>query len=129
MIKRIFCTLLLSIGMVLLPAGVAVAQSPFDPACGTGVNAGNSTVCKSRNEKANPITGKDGVLARGTRLIAVVAGVAAVIGIIVGGIRFITASGDPNGISGARNTILFSVIGLIIVVLAQGIVVFVLNRL
>jgi cytochrome bd-type quinol oxidase subunit 2 len=59
---------------------------------------------------------------------SVIVGVVAVIMIIVGGFRYITSGGDSNNISGAKNTIIYAIIGLIIVALAQFIVQFVLNK-
>ena len=47
--------------------------------------------------------------------------------IIVGGIRYITSGGDSGNISSAKNTIIYAVIGLIIVALAQILVHYVLS--
>ena len=46
--------------------------------------------------------------------------------VIIGGLKYITSGGDSGNVTGAKNTILYAVIGLIIVVLAQVIVRFVL---
>ena len=48
--------------------------------------------------------------------------------VIFGGIKFIVSQGDPQGIASARDTIINSVIGLIICILATTIVAFVANR-
>jgi len=55
-------------------------------------------------------------------------GAVAVIMIIVGGFRYVTSAGNAETAKGARNTILYAVIGLVIVALAQIIVHFVLNN-
>ena len=47
--------------------------------------------------------------------------------IIFGGFRYITSGGNDNNVSSAKNTILYAVIGLVIVALSQFIVRFVLN--
>ena len=54
--------------------------------------------------------------------------IAAVIMIIWGGFRYVTSGGDSNKVSSAKNTIIYAVIGLIIVALAQFIVKFVLDK-
>jgi len=54
--------------------------------------------------------------------------VAAVIMIIVGGFRYITSGGDSTRVGGAKNTLIYAIVGLIIVALAQAIVHFVLNN-
>jgi hypothetical protein len=49
-------------------------------------------------------------------------GVIAVIMIVYGGIQYITSVGNPAGIAKAKNTILYSLVGLIIVIAAAAIV-------
>ncbi len=60
-------------------------------------------------------------------IFSVVVGVIAVIMIIIGGLKYIMSSGDPSNITSAKNTILYAVIGLAIVALAQVIVLFVID--
>ncbi len=52
----------------------------------------------------------------------------AVIMIIVGGLRYITSGGSDTSVTSAKNTILYAIIGLIIVALAQIMVRFVLSK-
>ena len=61
-------------------------------------------------------------------LLSVIVGIVAVIMIIVGGFRYITSGGSDTGVTGAKNTILYAIIGLIIVALAQLLVRFVLRQ-
>jgi hypothetical protein len=61
-------------------------------------------------------------------LFSVVVGVVAVLMIIVGGFRYITSGGDSSNVAGAKNTILYAIVGLVIVALAQFIVKFVLGK-
>jgi cytochrome bd-type quinol oxidase subunit 2 len=61
-------------------------------------------------------------------IFSLVVGVVAVIMIIIGGFRYITSGGDSNNVTAAKNTILYAIIGLVIVALAQFIVRFVLAR-
>lgn len=61
-------------------------------------------------------------------IISLVVGVVAVIMIIVGGLRYITSGGDSGNVTGAKNTILYAIVGLVVVALAQLIVRFVINR-
>jgi hypothetical protein len=61
-------------------------------------------------------------------LLSVFAGIIAVIMIIVAGLRFVTSSGNQESIAAARRTILYAVIGLVVIALAQVIVHFVLNN-
>ena len=54
-----------------------------------------------------------------------VAGAIAVIIIVIGGIRYITSTGDSSRIKAAKDTILYAVIGLVVVIIARAIVGFV----
>lgn len=61
-------------------------------------------------------------------IFSVIVGVIAVIMIIYGGFKYITSGGDSGKISAAQQTIIYAIVGLIIVALAQIIVRFVLSR-
>lgn len=61
-------------------------------------------------------------------LLSWVVGVISVIMIIVGGFKYITSGGASDKVTGAKNTIIYAIIGLIIVALAQFIVNFVLAK-
>lgn len=58
-----------------------------------------------------------------------VIGVVAVIMVMISGFKYITSGGDSNGVSSAKNTLIYAIVGLIIVVLAQFLVHFVLNNI
>ena len=61
-------------------------------------------------------------------ILSIVVGIVAVIMIIIGGFRYITSGGKQETVTAAKNTILYAVIGLVIVALAQLIVHFILNK-
>lgn len=61
-------------------------------------------------------------------VISIIVGVIAVIMIIFGGLKYITSGGDSNKITAAKNTIMYALIGLVVVALAQFIVRFVLSK-
>lgn len=57
-----------------------------------------------------------------------VVGVVAVIFIIIGGFKFVTSGGDSGKVGSAKSTILYALIGLAVIALAQIIVQFVLKK-
>lgn len=63
-----------------------------------------------------------------TNLLLFLIGAAAVIAILIGAIKYVTANGDQSSLTAAKNTILYAVIGLIVAVAAGAIVNFVLNQ-
>jgi hypothetical protein len=60
-------------------------------------------------------------------IISIFGGALAVIMLIIGGFRYITSGGSPEATKGARNTIVYALIGLVIIATAQIIVHFVIN--
>lgn len=71
----------------------------------------------------------DSIITTVINIISIVVGIVAVIMIIIGGFKYITSNGDSGAVSGAKNTILYAIVGLVVVALAQIIVRFVVNRL
>jgi hypothetical protein len=62
-------------------------------------------------------------------IISVIVAIVAVIMLIFGGFRYITSGGASDKVKGAKDTILYALIGLVIVALAQTVVKFVVNKL
>lgn len=62
-------------------------------------------------------------------LLLFVAGAVAVIMIILGGIRYITSNGDQAQVKAAKETIMYSIIGLVVAILAYAIVQFIVSKL
>lgn len=90
----------------------------------SGAPTGAGTNC---NDTAST-TKFNNILTNVVNIFTAIVGIIAVIMIIVGGFKYITSGGESNAVSGAKKTILFAIIGLIIVVLAQVIVRFVLAK-
>lgn len=61
-------------------------------------------------------------------IFSVVVGAVSVIMIIIGGFRYIISGGDSAGVSSAKNTILYAIVGLVIVLFAQVIIRFILTN-
>lgn len=121
-IKQIMLSamLVLSLGVAVMPAA-AYADAKSD-AC-NAIGAGSD--CSSTNGG----TDVSKIIRLTVNILSVVAGIVAVIMIIVGGFKFMTSGGDSNKTAGARNTIVYALIGLVIVALSQVLVKFVLDKL
>lgn len=118
--------------LLVVPAIVAFAPTAQAALIDTG-SAGEA--CKALSPD-NPNAACDqtaetsikGIIQTALEILSVVIGIIAVIMLMIGGIKYITSSGDPGNIASAKNSILFAVVGLIVVALAQIIVRFVLQR-
>ena len=95
--------------------------------CGACAAAGISdTECEA---KAKQSTGDlNSLIHKIINVISVFAGIIAVIMLIVGGFRYITGSGSDQAVAAAKKTILYAIIGLVIVAFAQVIARFALTQ-
>ena len=98
------------------PPGQSGSSSPAGQ-----INAGTSAVGGS----GAPTLGS--VIKTIINVLLYILGAIAVVMIVIGGIRYTTSNGEGQAISSAKNTILYSVIGLIVAVMAYAIVNFVLT--
>ena len=80
------------------------------------------------NQEATSSDGMDRLM-NAINWIIGVAGIVCVIYIVVGGFGYMTSAGDPGKLQRAKNTILYAIIGLIIVALSFAITNFVISRL
>ena len=126
LIGKLFIGLSLTVALLVVPATAVLAQSPDIQA---GLCAGaNLDINDPSCETTDDATAKINTLIRRIiNLLSLVVGVVAVIMIIIGGLRYITSGGSDTGVTSAKNTILYAIIGLIIVALAQLLVRFVLR--
>ncbi|MEI6237337.1 MAG: pilin [Candidatus Saccharibacteria bacterium] len=93
----------------------------------------NGTNLVNGNVECNTITEGAGnsinsMVATIINIFSWIVGVICVIMIIYGGFRYVTAGGDSARVGDAKNTILYAIVGLVIVALAQVIVKFVLSK-
>jgi len=126
----------LSLGVLSAPLVAApVAVYAADSATINGLNCGanlQADQLAANNCPADPSGANGQGLSDLIKLVinvfSLIVGVVAVIMIIIGGLKYITSGGDSGNISGAKNTILYAIIGLVVVALAQFIVRFVLAK-
>lgn len=106
----------------LLPAvDSSAALKVFKPCDSAGVSA-DTAVCKGKDDKV------DGLAKTITNLMFYFVGILAVIMIIAGGIRYVISTGDSSKVKAAKDTIMYSVVGLIVALLAWTIVSYVISK-
>ncbi len=134
MLKKLKTALLTlaTIGTLLVPIAMPVAVAAQSDQIQSGLCAGTNldpsqTTCNAADQSAANDKIKS-IITTIINLFSLVVGVIAVIMIIVGGLKYITSSGDSGNVTGAKNTILYAIIGLVVVALAQFIVKFVLGK-
>lgn len=123
LISRISAIVIIALAFVVLAQPSAMA-APGDILGGTACNTSSGAeICGGTGD------GIFGVIKTIIEVLLIAAGIIAVIMIIVGGIRYVTSGGDQNSVKAAKDTVLYSVIGLVITILAFAIVRFVIGKL
>ena len=113
---------------MLVPALGGVASATIKDSLCTGVNNATGTTgsgCGTAGTSGT--TDLSGIASKVVNIFSIIVGIVAVLMIIYGGFKYITSGGDSGNVSGAKNTLIYAIIGLIIVALAQIIVHFVIN--
>jgi TRAP-type C4-dicarboxylate transport system permease small subunit len=120
---------MLSFGMAV-PALAQTAQDQINNGLCSGSNlqfTDNPGQCSAASSDAT--TKINNLVKTIVNLLSAVVGIVAVIMIIVGGFRYVTSGGNDTSVTAAKNTILYAIIGLVVVALAQIIVRFTLSKL
>jgi len=127
--QKIFKNIVINMALIMsimLP-GAIVGQlalaSPVSDAC-AGIKAAGG----SCGNKTTANAGFKRIVTNVINVLSVVVGAVAVIMIIIGGFRYVISNGDSNSTKGAKDTILYAIIGLVVVLFSQIIVAFVLDR-
>lgn len=121
--KKYILALLITAGLalaVLSPSPNPAFAAPADDAC-AGITAAGGTCDSGDAAKA----GFEKIITTIIDILSVIVGAVSVVMIIIGGFRYVISGGDSSGVSGAKNTILYAIVGLVIVLFAQVIVAFV----
>lgn len=103
------------------PAYTQVADAKGDVCAGIGA-AGGDAGCTSSGPSVNRI------LSFTVNTLSLVAGIGAVIMIIIAGIKYITSNGEAGNINSAKTSLIYAIVGLIIVLISQALVKFVIAR-
>lgn len=73
------------------------------------------------------LLGQAGAFTTITNMMLFVLGALSVIMIIVGGFKYILSGGNSSAVTGAKNTILYAIVGLVVAMFAYAIISFVIN--
>lgn len=117
-----------------VPALAGAQSQPGQVQINTGLCAGSTLSATSTDQCDTASTTQtatdnvNNIIKTVINIFSLVVGVVSVIMIIIGGFRYITSGGESGSVSGAKNTIMYAIIGLVIVALAQVIVQFVLGK-
>lgn len=123
MIRRVLTLLsvpLMIVGVVLLLNDVSYAAG-FDLSMSEG-----ATAAKGVDMPAD-LFGQTGTFRTISNVLLFLIGAISVIMLIIGGIRYVVSGGDSTAVQGAKNTILYAIVGVVVAILAYAAVNFVIT--
>jgi predicted permease len=136
-IKIAILSLALSFGFaapVLVPAVASAAVDTTNTinqglCTGVGDASGGSNTSSSAcfNNQSDTTDSLSKIAKVIINIFSIIVGIVAIIMIIYGGFRYITSGGESGRVGNAKNTLIYAIVGLIIVALAQFLVHFVLT--
>ena len=92
-------------------------------ACGaSNIDCGTTDPQKAATDSANT------TIRNVVNIMSIIGAIIAVIMIILSGIRYVSSGGNEQAVAGAKRSLIYAVLGLVIVALAQVIARFALNK-
>jgi len=131
-INKIKSTLVALLFMVMSSLGfLAVSTLPAsaalsDAACTGFSEALGETACGEGQQNTDQI---DKTVDNVINILSVIVAAISVVMIIIGGFKYATSTGDPGSTKGAKDTIIYAIVGLMIVAIAQSLVKFVISQI
>lgn len=91
-----------------------------------GIEAG--AACAAPTGARDNLFGIGGIFSQIANTLIFLVGAIAVIMLIIGGLRYVTSNGEAASIKGAKDTITYAIIGIIVAILSYAAVSFVIGR-
>lgn len=134
MIQKIKSFILLSVSLLtfgaplLVPVAVSAAcKGTIQTHLAEGISAATGNPEDCNDTGSGPSSSITNLAKKVVNIFSIIVGVVAVIFVIYGGFRYITSGGDSGNVGNAKNTLIYALVGLVIVALAQLIVHYVLS--
>lgn len=91
-----------------------------------GIAAG--AACAAPADAKDNLFAPNGIFSQIANTLIFLVGAIAVIMLIIGGLRYVTSNGEADSIKGAKDTITYAIIGIIVAILSFAAVSFVIGR-
>ncbi len=115
---------MLSVAAISVPA--SAAPNSECPTNANDLTLDQGAKCAKGNSQDASLTN---VFQTVTNILLFLVGAVAVIMLVIGGLRYVTSNGDQNAVTGAKNTIMYAIIGIVVAFLAYAAVGFVTSQL
>ena len=113
----------------VLALGVSLVVPALQPVSANAFSQGlqdGADSAQGKDQQAD-LFGDQGIFKTITNVLLFVIGAVSVIMLIIGGIRYVVSGGDSSAVTGAKNTNLYAVVGIVVAILAYALVNFVIG--
>jgi hypothetical protein len=108
---------------VASPAFAAAGCDPNTLTIESGASCSQGTSAKTN------LFGNGGIFTTVANTLIFLVGAISVIFLIIGGLRYVVSNGDAKAVEGAKNTILYAIVGVVVAVISYALVAFVISAL
>jgi hypothetical protein len=115
--------------LVAVPAVSVYAATGACSGSNVDLSLSNGADCTKGTSQATDLFGDKGVFRTVVNILVFLVGAISVIMLVIGGIRYVLSGGDQAAVTGAKNTILYAIVGIVVAFLAYGAVQFVTSSL
>ncbi len=119
--KSIFAALVIMFGVTLAPAAIGYSTASAAP---------KDELCKGIGGCDAPGSASlDSMFKKIVNILLYIIGAVSVLMIVIGGVRYVVSGGDQSAVKGAKDTILYAIIGIVVAFMAYAIVNWVIKNL
>ena len=116
---------LLANGLFVVAISLLVAHPTY--AVGFDLGIADGAAAARGIDQVADLFGETGTFRTITNVLLFLIGAISVIMLIIGGIRYVVSGGDSTAVQGAKNTILYAIVGVVVAILSYAVVSFVIS--
>ena len=129
MSKKLKNILISTLTVAVMVFGVSIIYQTGNTEIAGAINSEITSGMNATSAGTSTPTDANVVIKNVTNIMFFIIGAVSVIMLIYGGIRYTTSGGNANSVTAAKNTVIYSIVGLVISILAYAIVNFVVTNI
>ena len=129
MSNKLKSILISTLMVAVMVFGVSIIYQTGNTEIAGAVNSEITSGMNATSAGTSTPTNANVVIKNVTNIMFFIIGAVSVIMLIYGGIRYTTSGGNANSVTAAKNTVIYSIVGLVISILAYAIVNFVVTNI
>ena len=129
MSKKLKNILISTLTVAVMVFGVSIIYQTGNTEIAGAINSEITSGMNATSAGTSTPTDANVVIKNVTNIMFFIIGAVSVIMLIYGGIRYTTSGGNTNSVTAAKNTVIYSIVGLVISILAYAIVNFVVTNI